>query len=699
MKAGAVLIGCLTYRSGLSFALLLLVLTTFLSAKLAAANRSPTDDRMIDLSHCDLEHSECSIQGTLSFYPEIFLSSNDLPFPHSKLPKAYQVEIGKSWTFYPELENVQYGTYHLKIRLPYQERYSLAFYEDLGINAAFEIEAVGSRTIFARSGQIASQKESELHWWLSKAFPIPEHHSQTIELLIRVSSFSYRYKGIVVPPKIGSWQILEKKAYRNLIPIVAAVAVLLSLFIYHLLLYLLKRDEHTSLVFALSCLAMSLRLISTDRIVEYFYPEGIRWYAEINYRVLYSSIILLANLMFIYLSSIIGNFFLQLKKLKAISYLFWGLSVIPFLTPDYPTLHRMVFIYEGYAILGVIMAAILLTIHSIKNPQYQFEARLNLGLFILFSFAVINDVGYAHYVWDTFNAVPYFLIILFMSESILITSKYKKSLVLKTKLKEAKAVQEAFLPASSAYNFLSTASYYQVAEEEAGGDLFDYKFDAATNSFYIFIGDVTGHGIASSLVTGAASGAINGTLLACQSNKLDLEATLTQLLLSLNKAVLSSGKNAQRMMTMAIIGFNVITGQGYYVNAGHNPIYLINKKHRSFLLKPSNPLGLFDDMSFKPVSFQLKAQDRIFLYTDGLIENCSAKGKTLKAKKLVQLLQQAPTIQIAKQRLLAYSHEIWGFHPPDDDVTFVIAEWTPEELSTSNALNSFLKESALPIPR
>jgi serine phosphatase RsbU (regulator of sigma subunit) len=558
----------------------------------------------------------------------------------------------------------------------------LALQENIGINSAFEIELVHNGLIVARSGRIASQKKREVHWWLRKAFPIPSDGHSEIELLIRVSSFSYPYKGIMLPPKIGSWSNLERETHLNQMAIIAGMAVLVCLCVYHLILYLYRRDDNTNLVFSLTCLAMSLRMMSTGRLIESMFPGGYELYAAVNYRILYATMIWCVLLLFKYMSLIISNFFLGWEKhRKLFLYPSYLLGVLPFLAPDYPRLHEWVYVFEGYDVVACLTAFILLVVHARRHLTHSFEARITLACFVLFVLALVNDIGYAHYLWNSVNLMPYCLMILFIVQSLLLARKYRKAYVMQTNLKESQAVQEAFLPDVYRFPNMQAASFYRVAGEQAGGDLFDFKYDSVSERCYAFIGDVTGHGISSALVTGAASGAINGALELCRNLDLSMEDTLHQLVRALNKAVLVAGYKANRLMTMALIGIDLRNGRGIYVNAGHNEVYIASQNRVKALLRGSAPLGLRDEASFSPIGFHLNPGDRIFLYTDGLIENRGYQGDLPKIRRIKRLLVAENDVDSAVKSIQSYCSTVWRTIPPEDDATFLILKWTPETYS------------------
>jgi serine phosphatase RsbU (regulator of sigma subunit) len=627
----------------------------------------------------DPARTSVPLHGEWLFYPNVFLKASDL---EQLQLKPFAIPTGSSWTQHPELSQVQFGTYFLRVLLPGSSMQMLAIHENIGINSAFELELAPHGTIMARSGRISMTREFEIAWWLHKVFPIPELGRQQLDLLLRVSSFNYSKKGILVPPTLGEWGQLSRSSFLQKLGFLAAASTLMALAVYHFILFMVRRDDWTNLVFSLSSFLMLVRMITSDRLIEDIYPEGQALYAALNFRILYSLMVVISLLVHWYFRCLIESFHLRWRSLTRIFFIVSGcLAFVPFCVPDYPALHRLVFLFELQVSLAALMAMGLLLRHALYHPVHKFEARVCFGLGFTFLASIANDIGYMHYFWDTMTVTHFALIGLYMGQSVLVARKYRKDHALRKKLQEARAVQEAFLPVDQEVPGIMSTCFYQVADEQAGGDLYDLHHDERNQRYYAFIGDVTGHGIASALVAGAASGAIHSTLAVCQRQNMSLAATLDELAHSLNLSVLSAGRRADRLMTFSILGLDLKSGAGLYVNAGHNATFLIHGGQVRSMLHASSPLGLHDNHDYRSAPFQIEPGARLFLYTDGLIENQGQQGRTPRLKKITQIIAAASTLHEARENILQYAASLWLQHPPEDDVTFVILEWVPQHLS------------------
>ena len=94
---------------------------------------------------------------------------------------------------------------------------------------------------------------------------------------------------------------------------------------------------------------------------------------------------------------------------------------------------------------------------------------------------------------------------------------------------------------------ISVCEYYKSAEV-AGGDWIGLEHNSKNNRLYLLMGDVTGHGMTSALVTVAVAGAVRGSLKMIIESKNDysLSEEVYYLAKSTNSAVLDSSKTVQK---------------------------------------------------------------------------------------------------------------------------------------------------------
>lgn len=264
-------------------------------------------------------------------------------------------------------------------------------------------------------------------------------------------------------------------------------------------------------------------------------------------------------------------------------------------------------------------------------------------------------------------------------ENISFLAEMQEKAMLDAELDAAKAIQESLLPPKIVYPGVEIISHYTPATH-TGGDWFGHYYDAPNNRMYFYIGDVTGHGIASALITGVVCGAIYSGELGNdrmgQLGTITVEERLLHLARSVNTVVHQAGKQ-QLLMTMIFLAIDLESGDCHFLNAGHNPPFWIQgaKNKSKTVANSGSRLGFSREPSFSLKSFKMEPGDSMFLFTDGLVENTDASGAYLKEKRLKELLTKA--VDIADIHTLIYSEAqaIWRGHPPADDVTSLMFRW------------------------
>ncbi len=243
-------------------------------------------------------------------------------------------------------------------------------------------------------------------------------------------------------------------------------------------------------------------------------------------------------------------------------------------------------------------------------------------------------------------------------------------------LDAARAVQETLFVPSSEIPEVETVVYYQSADK-TGGDWFGSFYDQNRRRMIITLGDVTGHGFSSALVTGVTCGAMRGRFHALLTDSpQDTEEMLFNTVKILNGVVRETGYREKKTITMAFLVFDLQTEEVIYLNAGHNPIYFIQEKKLKPLLVPSNAIGMAEEPTFSPIKLKVQPGDRFFLYTDGLTENKGPDGTFLKSRVLEKVLKNGPAdSRELTDAVLQKGKSIWNDQPPDDDCTFMVVKY------------------------
>ncbi|HET9239345.1 MAG TPA: SpoIIE family protein phosphatase [Oligoflexus sp.] len=260
-------------------------------------------------------------------------------------------------------------------------------------------------------------------------------------------------------------------------------------------------------------------------------------------------------------------------------------------------------------------------------------------------------------------------------QNALLFEQMKEKIWLENELAAAKAVQETLLPSHASFGDFEIAASYRAADS-TGGDWFWYHFAESEHKLYVMIGDVTGHGIPSALVTGTVSGAIQACLgqLDALGSK-DPRSTLESIAAHVNHVIYNTGRKANRVMSMAFICLDLEAMQGYYLNAAHNALLHLHSAGFSTLLEPGSLLGQLTEPTFGFRSFSIEKDDCFFLFTDGLIENGGTqRQQKLSTKSLGKLLSRDDSARESVSKIEAKTQELWDGFKAVDDTTFLMVK-------------------------
>ena len=190
----------------------------------------------------------------------------------------------------------------------------------------------------------------------------------------------------------------------------------------------------------------------------------------------------------------------------------------------------------------------------------------------------------------------------------------------------------------------------------------------------MLVGDVTGHGIPSAMITAVVKGAASNMVAVNKGGQLDLN----KLLKALDVAVHEAARGELCMTCFASIydpGSHTVT----FANAGH-PFPLIYKGDGKFasMVVRGDRLGDLAGRDYETRTQRVDVGDLILWYTDGIIEGADAAGNEFREKRLRAAVRRNAESDSEGLR----DAVIDGFHrfldgvPYEDDVTLVVARVT-----------------------
>ena len=253
---------------------------------------------------------------------------------------------------------------------------------------------------------------------------------------------------------------------------------------------------------------------------------------------------------------------------------------------------------------------------------------------------------------------------------------------MKRDLEAAARLQQSLLPTSLpevprakfAWNF-------RPCDELAGDFLNVFQLDG--EHVGVYVADVSGHGVAASLLSVTISRVL--------TPQLSMSSLLVQpddgpngqrivppaeVATELNKRF-PMEESGNKYFTIAYGILNTETCEFRYVSAGHPPIIRLSPHGEAELLVvPGTPIGWFPEADYEERRMQLQAGDRLCIYSDGLPEAMNAESEQFGEKRLLQALAEGSS-QDLEERLAGVVRKVedWcSTEGPDDDVSILAFE-------------------------
>jgi sigma-B regulation protein RsbU (phosphoserine phosphatase) len=212
--------------------------------------------------------------------------------------------------------------------------------------------------------------------------------------------------------------------------------------------------------------------------------------------------------------------------------------------------------------------------------------------------------------------------------------------------------------------------------KSVGGDLFDF-FMMDENRLFFIIGDVSDKGVPACMFMAIAK-AIFKTHFSHRSftNIADEVKNVNEFL---------SEDNDSFMFVTAFIGIlDLRTGEVEYVDAGHEPPFILRKNKEVEVMKKISgmALGIDPGYEFKAEKLILQPNETLFLYTDGVPDANNLEGDRFgmgKAEILLGTLQNGETPQEINTQIKSHLKEFIGTNAQFDDITVLTIQYYGEK--------------------
>ena len=237
----------------------------------------------------------------------------------------------------------------------------------------------------------------------------------------------------------------------------------------------------------------------------------------------------------------------------------------------------------------------------------------------------------------------------------------------------AAEVQTRLLPRDAPRSRAATFAAFTVPARTIGGDYHDF-LDLGGGEVGIAVADVSGKGIAAALVMSVVQASLR--VISSQG-----PMSLSELAARMN-GFLYQATGANKYATFFYAQVDERGRRLRYVNAGHNPPYLVRRADgvTEFIELPAGGtvLGLFPDVEFEEADIDVQAGDLLVAFTDGVTDALDSAGEEFGEERLKDVLRAVVGASAGEvsERLADTMRDWIGRAEQHDDLTFVVVAIT-----------------------
>jgi serine phosphatase RsbU (regulator of sigma subunit) len=668
------------------------------------------------------EMPSVSLDGEWEFYWQKFLLSSDFDTIQQKhfaqIPSRWR---GTNW-YGTILGGQGYASYRLRAIVNSSAYKHLAL-RVTSVSSAYSLFV--NDKLIGVNGKVGTSLEASKPQYRSQIYDF-EVNKDTLDLIFHITNFHYRSGGLWESVELGSWQKLQEKRESSLFLDLALVGGIFIMGMYHLGIYIQRKEDKSNLYFSILCFTVALRIISIgERLLIYYLPD-FDWELLIKIEFISAMIALTALTYFFHWlfpkesPTWLARFILAVESIFILLFL-----AFPARISSYSVM------YHNYFTFAILLANLIVTVLAVIRKRED-SLTLVLGFFLGGVF-VVNDILHNMEIVNTGNTVPIGMFIFFFSQAVLLSNRsskaFKKVIKLSNELEEsnqnlenkvqqrtiqlketneelkqtveelnstldlakhqkieietqnrnitasinyAKRIQDAILPLQEqVFQALPNSFIFYKPKDIVSGDF--YWFAQRNQKQILVVADCTGHGIPGAFMS------LLGTSIIHQLVYLQGIISPDMLLYELNNSIrkiLKQDVNSkmQEGMDIAICTIDQHNKKIEYAGA-HRPLYYIQNR-QVFEIKGDRLYvgGGNKEKIFTKHTVDVSQPTALYLFSDGYQDQYGEESKKKLGAKffkemLFEIHQQPADLQgrILKERLAWWQ----GNEKPIDDVLVV----------------------------
>ncbi|MCB1307175.1 MAG: adenylate/guanylate cyclase domain-containing protein [Leptospiraceae bacterium] len=385
------------------------------------------------------------LNGPWAFYPDRWI---DPEVPSESPPPGF-LNVPTAWNGFPisttdsnaAMSGHGYGSYRLRIRLPADANSKQWYGLKVGyVGSAYRLYANGH--FIGAVGEIATEAAAEVPLYRSRVYRLRAVDGE-VDLVAHVSNFHHSSGGIRRPIVFGDYESVETQKDISLVWDAFLFGSILLMGLYHLGLFLNRHRDLASLYFALFCLLIVVRVLTTGEYLLALIFPNVDYYTHI--RLEYLSFVIPIPLLSFFLSETFSH---KWKHPINLAFLVYGVGAgLPVLLGS-PTFFTGLLPYIQSGIYAIIIYfSVLLIIAIIQHRTGAIPAAIG-G--VILAVASINDILYASNKLNTGYYAPFGLFLFMFAQSYLLarifTGAFKAINRLTDKLTHTNQAYSRFVP-------------------------------------------------------------------------------------------------------------------------------------------------------------------------------------------------------------------------------------------------------------
>ena len=246
----------------------------------------------------------------------------------------------------------------------------------------------------------------------------------------------------------------------------------------------------------------------------------------------------------------------------------------------------------------------------------------------------------------------------------------------------AAEVQQRLFPAHAPLSETLELSGLCQPARGVGGDYYDF-LSLDNGQTGITVADVAGKGISAALLMSIVQASLRSQALAnCAS--VSVAGSLANLVSAMNR-LLCRSTGISSYVTFFYAQFDASEGKLTYVNAGHNPPFLLRRRESNGageaatndylkLATGGAVIGVFEHFGYEEETLDMRSGDLLFAYTDGVTEALNLAGEEYGEERLLVELAAATnsTADEIRDRIASRLREWCAGARQHDDLTLLV---------------------------